>query len=101
MMAQGLALFVLALCVILLLRLALNGRRQARFDAGSSRLIEAIRRFGMRVWHWRPRRRAAEQVAAQAAAKAIRRIQRQARDSVERKGNVYRPSAFRGPRKPH
>ena len=101
MTERVLAAIVLAICLVLLLRLAFGRRRRARFDAGARRIWQSTRRTALRVWHWRSQRKAAELAAERAAADAIRRAQRGARDSVQREGNVYRPKSFRGPKKPH
>ena len=88
-----LALFVLAACVLLLLRLAVGARRRQRFDAALRRAWGSLRRHVVTLWNWRSTQRNAERVAAE----TIRR----ARGAVERDGNVYKPKSFRGPRKPH
>ena len=83
----------LAVCVVLLLRLMLGQRRRQRFDAAVRRAWAGCRRSALRTFRWRSSRRE----AAAAADDAIRR----ARGTVQRDGNVIRPSSFRGPRKPH
>jgi len=79
----------LAVCAVLLLRLALGERRRWRFDAALRRGWQATRRRSLALLHWRASRRA----AAEAAAQAIRR----ARAQSERDGNVYRPKSFQKP----
>ena len=101
MIEQVFAAIVLALCLVLLVRLVLGRRRRARFDALLRHWAQATRRTALRVWHWRSSRKAAELAAERAAADAIRRAQRGARETVQREGNVYRPKSFRNPRKPH
>ena len=97
-----LAGFVLAVCVVLLVRMLLNFRYQRRFDSLMRRAGGACRRFVQASYQWPSARRR----AARAAAEAIRR----ARDGAangngqwqgDREGNVYKPKSFRRPRKPH
>jgi hypothetical protein len=84
---------VLAVCAVLLLRLALPPRQRARLDAAWRRGVLGGRQWGRRVWFWRSHR----QTATREAEEAIRRAQRK----VQRDGNVLRPDSFKGPRKPH
>ena len=84
---------VLAVCAVLLLRLALPPPKRQRLDAAWHRSVHASRGWGRRVWFWRAHR----QTAAREAEEAIRRAQRK----VQRDGNVIRPDSFKGPRKPH
>jgi hypothetical protein len=83
----------LAVCGVLLLRMALPERQRDRLDAAWQRALHGSRQLARRAWFWRTHR----QTAAREAEEAIRRAQR----SVERDGNVIRPDAFKGPRKPH
>jgi hypothetical protein len=83
----------LTVCAVLLLRMALPERQGVRLDAAWQRAVQGSRRLARRVWFWRTHR----QRAAREAEEAIRRAQR----SGERDGNVIRPDAFKGPRKPH
>ncbi len=83
----------LAVCVVLLLRMLLPVRQGARLDAAWQRAVQGSRRLARRVWFWRTHRQRATREAEQ----AIRRAQRRG----ERDGNVIRPDAFKGPRKPH
>lgn len=83
----------LAVCAVLLLRMALPERQRERLDAAWQRAVQGSRLLARRVWFWRTHR----QRAAREAEEAIRRAQR----SGERDGNVIRPDAFKGPRKPH
>lgn len=101
MIEDMLAAVTLAVCLVLLLRLAIGRRRRVRFDAAMHRAARSVRRSGLRLWHWRSSRKATELAAEQAAADAIRRAQRVARETVHKQGNVYRPKSFRRPRKPH
>ena len=84
---------VLAVCAVLLLRMALPQRQRWRLDAAWQQVVQASRRLARRVWFWRSHRR----TAAREAEEAIRRAQRK----VRRDGNVIRPDSFKGPRKPH
>ncbi|HZE92229.1 MAG TPA: hypothetical protein VE029_11075 [Rhizobacter sp.] len=93
MIEMVLSAVTLALCVLLLLRLALGRRRRQRLDDAAYRAWWRLRRIGHRMLHWR----ASRKEAARAAEAAIRR----ARDGVQRDGNVYKPRSFREPRKPH
>ncbi len=81
------------LCVVLLVRLLIGEQQRRRCDRAALRAWSFTRAWFHYVWHWRASRRR----AALAAEEAIHR----ARASMERDGNVYRPDAFREPRKPH
>lgn len=83
----------LAVCAVLLLRMVLPERQRGRLDAAWQRVVQGSRRLARRVWFWRTHR----QMAAREAEDVIRRAQRK----VRRDGNVIRPDAFKGPRKPH
>lgn len=83
----------LALCVLLLLRMALPEGPRRRLDAAWRGVLQGGRHLGRRVWHGRRHR----QRAAREAEDAIRRAQRGAR----RDGNVVRPESFKGPDEPH
>lgn len=92
-----LAGIALAVCVLLLLRLAIGARRRDRLDAVCLRAARAGRRALSALWRWPGRRRAAMRAADDL-------IRRAARRDVDHDGNVIRPKAFhdgRGPRKPH
>lgn len=93
MIEKVLAGIALAVCAVLLLRMVLPERQRWRLDAAWQQWAQSSRRLARRVWFWRSHRRA----AAREAEEAIRRAQR----NVERDGNVIRPDAFKGPRKPH
>lgn len=93
MMEKIPAAVILAICLAMLVRLALGERRRRSFDAlGLRTWTHVARRFAGASRWWSNRR-----YAAVAARDAIRR----ARADVPRDGNVYRPESFRGPRKPH
>jgi len=83
----------LAVCAVLLLRMALPARQQQRLDAAWRRSVLSSRLLARRVWFWRAHRRS----AAREAEEAIHRAQRK----IRRDGNVIRPDSFKGPRKPH
>ena len=93
MFEKVIAGLALAVCVALLLRLALPTRLQRRLDAAWRRGVTGSRQLLRRLWFWRSHR----QTAAREAEEAIRRAQRK----VQRDGNVIRPDSFKGPRKPH
>jgi hypothetical protein len=92
MIERVFAAIALAACAVLLVRLVIGERRRWRFDAFVRRIAQRLRRFALRIWHWRDARRAAER-ARQAADEAIKR----ARDRGEWDGNVYTPKSFRKP----
>ena len=81
------------LCIVLLVRLFIGEPLRRRCDRAALQAWSVTRAWFHQVWHWRASRRR----AALAAEEAIRR----ARARMERDGNVYRPDAFREPRKPH
>ena len=81
------------LCVVLLVRMFIGEILRRRCDRAALRAWSFTLAWFLDVWHWRASRRR----AALAAEDAIRR----ARARMERDGNVYRPDAFREPRKPH
>lgn len=89
---------VVAVCVLMLVRLMLPAQRRARFDQrwrhGLSQLTKALRRRWHALRHGRRHRDAAERLARDA-------IERARKTNVERDGNVIKPDAFKGPRKPH
>lgn len=92
------SIFVAAICVVMLVRLALGDARRARLDRAAIMLWGRVRRQALLVWHWRRKRRSAAQ-AKQAAQEVINRV----RHRVEKEGNVLTPEAFKEkePRKPH
>lgn len=93
MTEKVLAGLALAVCAVLLLRLVLGEPRRRRFDAALRRAWLATKRRASHLWHWRERKRLAEQAAADAIERARR--------AGEWDGNVYKPKSFRQPRKPH
>jgi hypothetical protein len=92
------AAIALALCVGLLLRLALPAAARSRIDARLRRARAATAGGWDRLRHGRRRRIDAERAAARLAEEAIRRARRGARRGDEK---VERPESFRRPRKPH
>jgi Mg2+/citrate symporter len=90
---QIVAALALGVCVVLLLRLALPQRQRRRVDAAWRQAVQSVRLLPHRLRFGRAQRRSAQQEADE----AIRRARRKA----ERDGNVVRPDAFKGPRKPH
>jgi len=83
-----LAVLVVAICVALLLRLAIGERRRGRVDAALRRWGIAARARARALWHWRATRRQAEREAEA----AIRRAR-----GGEWDGNVYKPDSFKKP----
>lgn len=96
---------VLAVCLVLLLRMAIGLRRRERLDAALRRLTGRWRRPA--AGRSPPAPRVDPREAARVADEAIRRAARRGRWE----GNVYKPDAFRPPdddrserpdrRKPH
>jgi hypothetical protein len=84
---------VLVACVALLLRQALREPQRQRVDAVARHAAFTTRRLARHLWYWRRHRKR----AAREAEEAIRRAQR----NGSSEGNVIRPDAFKGPRKPH
>lgn len=93
MVEKFFAAFVLAACVIMMVRLLLSDRRRLRFDMAMRQAWQETRRRCQALYRWRSSRRDAER----AAEEAIRR----AREGGRWEGNVYKTRAFRRPRKPH
>lgn len=89
-------IFVAAVCVAMLVRMALGEERRARMDRIFLRAWAGVRWHALRLWTWRSRRQSAAQ-AKQVADEVINRV----RHRVEKEGNVLTPEAFKGPRKPH
>lgn len=84
------AALVAAVCIVLLLRLALGPVRQIRFDAFFVRLWRGLRSRAVALWRWPRTRRQSRQLAED----AIRR----AREGGGRwDGNVYTPDQFKKP----
>lgn len=98
-----LASLTLAVCLGLLVRMALPSRWRFRLDATLRRGWSHGRHSAGSLWRWRSHRRDAERVAQE----VIRRAQRGSGVTErepwqgEREGNVYKPKAFKRPRKPH
>lgn len=92
------SVFVAAICVVLLIRLALGDARRARLDRALIMFYGRVRRQALLLWQWRRKRRSAAQ-AKQAAQEVINRV----RHRVEKEGNVLTPEAFKEKerRKPH
>ncbi len=91
------AALVVLVCVALLARMCLPLRRRVALDAAVRRLPRWVRSRAKAVWqwrHWRSRRDDAARLAEEA-------IQRARRTRADKDGNVIRPEAFKGPRKPH
>lgn len=86
------SVLVAAVCLVLLVRLALGDARRARLDRVAMQAWARLRA----IWQWRRKRRSAAQ-ARQAAQEVINRV----RHRVDKEGNVLTPEAFKGPRKPH
>ncbi len=83
-----LAGLVLAVCMVMLLRLALGSARRSRFDRFFRSLWAGLRARSLALWHWPRSRRKAQQLADD----AIRR----AREG-RWEGNVYTPDQFKKP----
>jgi hypothetical protein len=89
-----LAALALAVCVVMLLRMAVPATRRARLDRALLRIWQQLRTAAHNLIHWSARRRAARE----AAQDAIRRAQ--TKPSGQWKGNVYTPDSFGSERKP-
>jgi len=85
---------VVAVCVLMLVRMVLPAKRRARLDQGLKRVPQVLSRRWHTLRHGRRHRAAAERLARDA-------IERARKTNVERDGNVIKPDAFKGPRKPH
>jgi hypothetical protein len=94
-----LAGLIIAVCVALLLRLLLDPRRRARFDAWVRRSVGAVRTTVLRAWRWPSARRNAARAAREAIKRAARRETESEGGQRERKSDGSQHS--RGPRKPH
>ena len=90
-----LAAFALALCVLLLARLALGERRRQRVDAALAGAWRGVRLRLSGLTGKRGAQRDANRLAQEAIARAKRRA------AHDQDGNVVRPEAFKRPRKPH
>lgn len=94
---QWFAALVVLVCAILLVRMALPVRHRATLDATVRRLPAWVQARATALWHWRQRRSQRDD----AARLADEAIQRARRTRADKDGNVIRPEAFKGPRKPH
>lgn len=90
-----LAAIVVIGCVALLVRQFIGAPRRYRLDSAARRSARFVRATGWAIYRWPAARRAAR-LEAEAA---IRRARGDDDGSWE--GNVYRPKAFRKPRKLH
>lgn len=92
-----LAGLVLAVCLALLVRLALKPQWRYRFDQRARNVWQGIRRTFSRATQRKPARAPSPEEAAKVAEEAIRRAQ-----EGSWRGNVYTPKSFKKPpRKPH
>ncbi|MBT9609179.1 hypothetical protein EV672_10523 [Aquabacterium commune] len=91
------AALVVLVCVALLVRMCLPVRHRAALDAALRRMAGWLRVRATAVWHWRQWRSRRDD-AARLAEEAIQRARR---TRADKDGNVIRPEAFKGPRKPH
>lgn len=89
------AALAIAVCAVLLLRLAIGEKRRWRLDSAFWRHWRSLRRGLRTARRWPGARRDAAKVAEA----AIRRAREAARGETERDGNVYKPKSFRKP--PH
>jgi hypothetical protein len=88
-----LAGLALAVCAVMLLRLALPEPRRVRFDRALLRSWQQLASFATNLIHWPTRRRQARQ----AALDAITRAQKKSEAPLAKgqwKGNVYTPDSF-------
>ena len=84
----------LAVCLVMLLRLALPAPRRGRFDRALLKMWQRLSLAVINLVQWPARRRAARA----AAQDAIRRAQN--KPSGQWKGNVYTPDSFGSEREP-
>ena len=82
------AALVVAICAVMLLRLALGPVRRQHFDRFFVRSWNTIRAWAIALWRWPRSRRQAQQLADD----AIRRAREGTWD-----GNVYTPDQFKKP----
>lgn len=85
---------VVAVCVLMLVRMMLPARKRARLDQRLKQVPKVLSRRWHTLRHGRRHRVVAERLAKDA-------IERARKTKVERDGNVIKPDAFKGPRKPH
>ena len=95
---QVLAVLVAAVCLALLVRLALGPAQRARLDRQAvqawQRLDAAARRLWQQLRYGRSSRRQAQQMFDELRQRS--RDGTGARPSVKREGNVYTPERFKG-----
>ena len=87
------AILMVTACGVMLVRLGVGERCRYRLDVFLRAAWRAAVERSASLWHWRRSRT----LAKRGAEDALRR----ARQGVDRDGNVIRPDAFKGPRKPH
>ena len=92
--SQWASALVVAVCAVMLVRLMLPAQRRMQFDQRVRGLPQWLRQRWKRLRHGRRHRVDAEKLARDA-------IERARKTPVERDGNVIKPDAFKGPRKPH
>lgn len=96
---QVLAVLVAAVCLALLVRLALGPQRRARLDRAFLQAWSRAAQRARTLRHWRSSRRQAQQVLNDAMQRARQPGERPA-PRVEREGNVYTPDRFKKPKQP-
>jgi hypothetical protein len=97
---QVLAVLVAAVCVALLVRLALGPAQRARLDRQAveawQRLEAAARRLWQRLRYGRSSRRQAQQMFDELRQRSREGAGAPPRPKVQREGNVYKPERFKG-----
>ncbi len=91
-----LAMLTVAVCAVLLVRLLLDRRRQARFDRWALHAWAGLRRGSAALWAALRYRRHAAREAQDVISRA-----RRPRVDAEVDGNVVTPRSFKRPKKPH
>lgn len=89
---------VVAVCGLMLVRMALPVRWRARVDQRLRQVPLALSRLWRGLRHGRKQRVDAERLARDAIERAR---QSPGKTRAQREGNVIKPDAFKGPRKPH
>jgi len=84
-----LAAIGLAVCLVLLARMALGARRRLRLDTLMQRAARGLHGRAQALWRQRRLQGRAEREARAAIERA-----RRARHGIAREGNVYRPRSF-------
>lgn len=97
---QVLAVLVAAVCVALLVRLALGPQRRARLDHAFTRGWTRVVQRARTLRYWRSSRHQAQQVLHDAMQRARQPSPGAERPRVQREGNVYTPDRFKGPAQP-